>query len=92
MILKRSAGFAALIIAGCIGLSPQAGASGQLQNTVTYEGAAYRVVEGGDFKVATLQSDRLLETYRLSKYDVLDIQLIGFPEGAGMNDIMVGPD
>lgn len=92
MILKRSAGFAALIIAGCIGLSPQAGASGQLQNTVTYEGAAYRVVEGGDFKVATLQSDRLLETYRLSKYDVLDIQLIGFPEGAGMNDIMIGPD
>jgi len=39
-----------------------------------------------------LQSDRLLETYRLSKYDVLDIQLIGFPEGAGMNDIMIGPD
>ena len=92
MILNRSAGFAALIIAGCICLVPQADASGHLQNTVTYEGASYRVVEGGDFKVATLQSDRLLETYRLSKYDVLDIQLIGFPEGTGMNDIMVGPD
>ena len=52
----------------------------------------YRVIEGGDFKVATLKGDRLLETYRLTKYDVIDIQVIGLPEGAGMSDIMIGPD
>lgn len=38
----------------------------------------HHVVEGGDFKVATLKGDRLLETYRLAKYDVLDIQIVGF--------------
>lgn len=51
-----------------------------------------KVVEGGDFKVATLQGDRLLDTYRLTKYDVIDIQVIGFPEGTGMSDIIIGPD
>lgn len=50
------------------------------------------VVEGGDFKTATLQPDRLLETYRLTKYDVIDIQVIGLPGGAGMSDVMIGPD
>ena len=50
------------------------------------------VVEGGDFKVATLQPDRLLETYRLTKYDVIDVQVIGLPSGAGMIDVMIGPD
>lgn len=52
----------------------------------------YHIVEGGDFKVATLQPDRLLETYRLTKYDVIDIQVIGLPGGAGMSDVMIGPD
>lgn len=50
------------------------------------------IVEGGDFKIATLQPDRLFETYRLTKYDVIDIQVIGLPGDAGMSDVMIGPD
>lgn len=45
-----------------------------------------------EFKVATLNSDRLLEEYRLNKYDVINIMVVGFPDGIGVNDIVVGPD
>ena len=60
----------------------------------------HRVVEGGDFKTATLKGDRLLETYRLTKYDVLDIQIVGFTsfessestKSNGLNNVVIGPD
>lgn len=45
-----------------------------------------------EFKIATLNSDRLLEEYRLNKYDIINIMVVGFPDGIGVSDIMVGPD
>lgn len=44
------------------------------------------------FEVATLNHSRLLEEYRLAKYDVINVMVVGFPDGIGVNDIMVGPD
>lgn len=45
------------------------------------------------FQIAKLgTSGQILEQYRLSKYDVINILVVGFPNGIGVNDIMVGPD
>lgn len=44
------------------------------------------------FEVATLNHSRLLDEYRLAKYDVINVMVVGFPDGIGVNDIMVGPD
>lgn len=59
--------------------------------------AAEKVLEAPpaehDFKIAKLgTSGQLIDEYKLSKYDVLNIVIIGFPDGIGVNDIMVGPD
>ena len=95
MIRKKGlTALGALAVAGCVGImAPSVQAA---ENAPVYAETAsdmpHRVVEGGDFKTATLRPDRLLETYRLTKYDVIDIQVIGLPEGAGMSDIMIGPD
>lgn len=91
---KGLAAFGAFTLFGCaIMAAHPAYAAG---DSATYAAAPglspYRVIEGGDFKTATLRGDRLLETYRLTKYDVIDIQVIGLPDGAGMSDIMIGPD
>ena len=45
-----------------------------------------------EFEVAKLDSSRLLTEYRLSKYDVINVLVVGFPNGIGVNDIMIGPD
>lgn len=95
---KKIAGLGTLMLAGYIGMIAQPTAAHAAETIAAEPGSTAsvdqprRVVEGGDFKTATLQSDRLLETYRLTKYDVVDIQIIGFPEGTGMSDIMIGPD
>mgnify|MGYP000851460388 FL=1 len=95
MIGKKSlaaAGVCALI--GCAAMPdmPAYAASNTPVRAETTSDMPTHVVEGGDFKVATLQPDRLLETYRLTKYDVIDVQVIGLPSGAGMSDVMIGPD
>lgn len=95
MIGKKSfaaVGVCALI--GCAGLPdmPAYAAGNTPVRTEAASDMPTHVVEGGDFKVATLQPDRLLETYRLTKYDVIDVQVIGLPGGAGMSDVMIGPD
>lgn len=95
MIGKKSfaaVGVCALI--GCAGLPdmPAYAASNTPVRAEVTSDMPTHVVEGGDFKVATLQPDRLLETYRLTKYDVIDVQVIGLPSGAGMSDVMIGPD
>lgn len=33
-----------------------------------------------------------VEAYKLSKYDVINLVIIGFPDSAGFSDIMIGPD
>lgn len=95
MIWKKSlAGFGAFALVGCIGMAaqPACAADNTAVQMEVQSGLPHRVVEGGDFTIATLQSDRLLETYRLTKYDVIDVQVIGLPEGVGMSDVMIGPD
>lgn len=45
------------------------------------------------FKTAQLGTHgHLTEEYKLSKYDVINILVLGFPDGIGVNDIIVGPD
>ena len=95
MIRKKGlTALGALVVAGCVGImapSVQAEENASVNADIASD-MPHRVVEGGDFKTATLRPDRLLETYRLTKYDVIDIQVIGLPEGAGMSDIMIGHD
>lgn len=52
----------------------------------------YHVVEGGDFRVANINPEYTTEEYQLAKYDVLNILVIGFPNGIGVDDITIGPD
>ena len=94
MIWKKGlTAFSAFVVAGSVGImAPTAQASESTSVSIAGNDMPHHVVEGGDFKTATLRPDRLLETYRLTKYDVIDIQVIGLPEGAGMSDIMIGPD
>ena len=95
MIRKKGlTALGALAVVGCVGImAPSVQAAENVSvNADIASDMPYHIVEGGDFKTATLQPDRLLETYRLTKYDVIDIQVIGLPGGAGMSDIMIGPD
>lgn len=50
------------------------------------------IVASDQFKIAQLGAGQLIDEYRLSKYDVINVMVIGFPNGIGVNDIMVGPD
>jgi len=50
------------------------------------------IVAGGEFQVAKLNPERLLDEYRLSKYDVINVLVVGFPNGIGVDDILVGVD
>lgn len=62
--------------------------------------APYHVVEGGDFQMATTTGDRHGETYRLSKYDEISVQIVGFNStlgtgalsSAALDSVMIGPD
>lgn len=95
MIRKKGlTALGALAVAGCVGImapSVQA-AEKAFVNADVASDMPHHIVEGGDFKTATLQPDRLIETYRLTKYDVIDVQVIGLSGNAGMSDIMIGPD
>ena len=95
MIRKKGlTALGALAVAGCVGImapSVQAAENASANADIASD-MPHRVVEGGDFKTATLRPDRLLETYRLTKYDVIDVQVIGLSSNAGMSDIMIGPD
>ena len=46
--------------------------------------------ESDIFKIA--QIDNVAQEYRLSKYDVLNIVIIGSQRELGLNDIIIGPD
>lgn len=44
------------------------------------------------FKVAEFRPERELEEYRLTKYDVINLMVIGHPNGIGVDDVQVGVD
>ena len=99
---KGFAAFSAFALLGCTGMTLQSAqaAVDSAAQTETQSDQPHRVVEGADFKTATLKGDRLLETYRLTKYDVLDIQIVGFStfessdsaKTSGLNNVVIGPD
>ena len=100
---KHLAALGAFALLGSVGaIQPPVQAAGgntSADSTVVSD-MPHHVVEGGDFKVATLKGDRLIETYRLTKYDVLDIQIVGFStfassdseKSGGLNNVVIGPD
>lgn len=44
------------------------------------------------FKTAQLRPDRMLDEYRLAKYDTINIMAMGYPNGLGVDDLTVGVD
>ena len=59
------------------------------------EATSITAVESNDntiFKVARMRPERMLEEYRLMKYDTINIMAIGFPNGIGIDDVTVGVD
>ena len=69
---------------------------GMLADAVpTAEAKVENAVESLDdsiFKVARMRPERMLDEYRLMKYDTINIMAIGFPNGIGINDVTVGVD
>lgn len=103
MVWKKSlAAISAVTIAGCVGImAPSVYAAVDSSEKMDVpSNMPYRVVEGGDFQIATLKGDRLLDTYRLTKYNVLDIQIVGFStfessdssKSGGLSNVTIGPD
>ena len=91
---KKRAGVCAVALATGLIWMPQAA---QANEPAPSTDAPYHVVEGGDFRMATTIGDRHGETYRLSKYDVLSVQVVGFNSALGngaaaLDSVMIGPD
>ena len=91
---KKRAGVCAVALAAGLIWMPQAA---QANEPAPSTDAPYHVVEGGDFRMATTKGDRHGETYRLSKYDVLSVQVVGFNSALGngaaaLDSVMIGPD
>ena len=91
---KKRAGVCAVALAAGLIWMPQAT---QANEPAPSTDAPYHVVEGGDFRMATTIGDRHGETYRLSKYDVLSVQVVGFNAALGngaaaLDSVMIGPD
>ena len=103
MIWKKSlAAISAVTIAGCVGIMVPSvyAAVDSSEKMDVPSNMPYRVGAGGGSQIAPLQGDRLLETYRLTKYDVLDIQIVGFStfessdfsKSGGLSNVTIGPD
>ena len=87
IIIKKL--IAGLMVAGMfalVGTSGIAFASSADAETPT------EIVAGGEFKIAKLNAEHLTAEYRLNKYDVINVLVVGFPDGIGVSDIQVGPD
>ena len=91
---KKRVGVCVVALAACLIWMPQ---ETQANAPAPSTDAPYHVVEGGDFRMATTTGDRHGETYRLSKYDVISVQVIGFNSALGngaaaLDSVMIGPD
>ena len=70
-------------------------AGGNIPGVQAEEAPSITAVESNDntiFKVARMRPERMLEEYRLMKYDTINIMAIGFPDGIGIDDVTVGVD
>ena len=70
-------------------------AGGNILGVQAEEAPSITAVESNDntiFKVARMRPERMLEEYRLMKYDTINIMAIGFPNGIGIDDVTVGVD
>ena len=68
---------------------------GNIPGVQAEEAPSITAVESNDntiFKVARMRPERMLEEYRLMKYDTINIMAIGFPNGIGIDDVTVGVD
>ena len=94
---KKQVGVCVVALAACLIWMPQAT---QANAPTPSTDAPYHVVEGGDFRMATTTGDRHGETYRLSKYDEISVQIVGFNSALGtgalssaaLDSVMIGPD
>ena len=94
---KKQVGVCVVALAACLIWMPQAT---QANEPAPSTDAPYHVVEGGDFRMATTTGDRHGETYRLSKYDEISVQIVGFNSALGtgalssaaLDSVMIGPD
>ena len=70
-------------------------AGGNIPGVQAEEAPSITAIESNDntiFKVARMRPERMLEEYRLMKYDTINIMAIGFPNGIGIDDVTVGVD
>ena len=94
---KKRVGVCVVALAACLIWMPQAT---QANEPAPSTDVPYHVVEGGDFQMATTTGDRHGETYRLSKYDEISVQIVGFNSALGtgalssaaLDSVMIGPD
>ena len=94
---KKRIGVCVVALAACLIWMPQ---ETQANAPAPSTDAPYHVVEGGDFRMATTTGDRHGETYRLSKYDEISVQIVGFNStlgtgalsSAALDSVMIGPD
>lgn len=94
---KKRVGVCVVALAACLIWMPQATRANEPAPSTD---APYHVVEGGDFRMATTTGDRHGETYRLSKYDEISVQIVGFNSALGtgalssaaLDSVMIGPD
>lgn len=85
-IAALTAGILLGINLGCVVLADaMPRASAKVENAV-------ESMDESIFKVARMRPERMLEEYRLMKYDTINIMAIGFPNGIGVNDVTVGVD
>ena len=85
-IAALTAGILLGINLGCVVLADaMPRASAKVENAV-------ESLDESIFKVARMRPERMLEEYRLMKYDTINIMAIGFPNGIGVNDVTVGVD
>ena len=94
---KKPVGVCVVALAACLIWMPQAT---QANAPTPSTDVPYHVVEGGDFRMATTTGARHGETYRLSKYDEISVQIVGFNStlgtgtlnGAALDSVMIDPD
>ena len=92
---KKIAILTAGVLLGCnislVGMAPATTAYAKSQA----QEQAMPAIESKDdavFKVAQLRPDRMLDEYRLAKYDTINIMAVGYPDGIGVDDLTVGVD